>query len=427
MKLFALALLLAAPALAQKPDYKADIEFALDQLEENCGHFFKTKDVDWRAVRKEMTKDAKKVKTNEEHYVLLWRLLARLEDGHAQVRPTDATKGIQWDDGLGPKTGPGMFWCKVGKQIYVKNAWASAQEVGIGPGWEVVKVDGQKASDWLEERVAELTDVWSFSTDHQAFFYACHWGLEQPISSRLKLELKDAEGKKRKKTVTYTKASTVPNGPAYYPCEVKRAGDIYYGKTRQGHAYVHVRRCKSALPEQIDEALKAVGDAPGLTLDFRGNSGGGFDHDAVLGRFVPEGKTMRFAKAIPSAGPQPYTGPVVVIVDATARSAGETGSGMFKEDGRAYMIGESPTAGMSSSKTTIDLPSGLFQLYVSVASNKGRFNGGRGIEGIGVIPHEIVEFDPQDLVAEIDTLIRIAGERLADFPQDKVPYDPADF
>jgi len=41
-----------------------------------------------------------------------------------------------------------------------------------------------------------------------------------------------------------------------------------------------------------------------------------------------------------------------VVRDDTAtlgvRSAGETGSGIFKEDGRAYMIGESATAGMST-------------------------------------------------------------------------------
>jgi C-terminal processing protease CtpA/Prc len=68
---------------------------------------------------------------------------------------------------------------------------------------------------------------------------------------------------------------------------------------------------------------------------------------------------------------------------------------MFKEDGRAFMIGESATAGMASQKTTIPLPSQLFELYVSTHSNKGRFNGGRGIEGIGVVPHEIVELDPR--------------------------------
>ena len=60
-------------------------------------------------------------------------------------------------------------------------------------------------------------------------------------------------------------------------------------------------------------------------------------------------------------------------------------------------------------------------------SNKKRFNGGKGIEGIGVIPNEIVPYDPRDLDNEIDTQIKKAEELLADFPAKKVQYKPAKF
>jgi len=422
--LAALPLLLAAPApVALDTDYEADVEFALEALEERCGHFFDLKDIDWKKVTKQFEKEAKKVETDQEHLVLLVRLLARLEDGHAQVRPLPAGEGVEWPQEP-ERAGPGMFWCRVGKKVFVKNAWSSAADLGIRPGWEVKKLDGTKALDWLEERVEELSDLYSFSTDHQAFFHACHWGLAMPVGTRLDLEVRTDEGKTKRRTVVYDNASVVPNGPAFPPTGLTREGDLYYGRTAGGFGYVHVRRCPSALPEQMDTALAALADAPGLILDFRGNSGGGFDHDALMGRFVPEGETLEFVKRYASAGPNPYAGPVVVIVDATVRSAGETAAGGFKEDGRAYMIGESNTAGMSSSKTTIDLPSGLFSLYVSVASNKGRFNEGRGIEGIGVVPHELVEFDPDDLVAERDTLILRAEALLEDGDLDGVPYQP---
>ena len=95
------------------------------------------------------------------------RLLARLEDGHAQVRPLPAGEGVTWPEEP-ERAGPGMFWCRVGKKVYVKNAWSSAADLGIRPGWEVKKVDGTKVLDWLEERVEELSDVYSFSTDQQA-------------------------------------------------------------------------------------------------------------------------------------------------------------------------------------------------------------------------------------------------------------------
>jgi hypothetical protein len=88
------------------------------------------------------------------------------------------------------------------------------------------------------------------------------------------------------------------------------------------------------------------------------------------------------------------------------------------------MIGESATAGMSSSKKLIPVPSGLFELFVSVRSNKKRFNEGRGIEGIGVPPDEIVEYDARDLAKGVDTLIARAEAILADFPEKEVRYSP---
>src|SRR4030095_4867268 len=166
------------------------------------------------------------------------------------------------------------------------------------------------------------------------------------------------------------------------------------GKTQAGFAYIHLRKIPGNLDVQLDQMLAEIGDAPGLILDMRANGGGGCDHDAVFGRFIQAGTNWGRYQG---KGPKPFTGPMVVIVDAGVASAGETVGGMFKEDGRAYMIGDSPTAGMSSSKKTLPLPSGLFSAYFSVFSNKARFNRGRGIEGIGVPPNEIVPYDPKDL------------------------------
>ena len=61
-------------------------------------------------------------------------------------------------------------------------------------------------------------------------------------------------------------------------------------------------------------------------------------------------------------------------------------------------------------------------LRVSVESNKLRFNGGKGIEGIGVIPHEILAYDPKDLSKGVDTLIARAEALLKKFPHNKVLY-----
>jgi hypothetical protein len=413
------ALLALSLAPAQTP-YEKDLEFALHELPKQCGTLLASKKIDWKKVEKEFDGAARAVKNEQEHWVLMTRLLARLRDGHCGVRPTEKTKDLAWP--FEPRVGCGMFWCRSGKKIYVKEVWSDAQAAGVQPGWEVVAVEDVPIQKWLEARIAKLSDLESFSTDQQAFFVACHRGLAEPAGTTVEYQFKDEKGSKKKRSISFTKGNPVPHGPAVFPPDLEGDDDVRYGLLASGLGYVHVRRCKGDLPERIDAALAVVGGAKGLVLDFRANGGGAFDHDAFLGRFVPQGTTLQYGKSYASAGPRPYGGPVVVIVDAGCVSAGETGAGIFKEDGRAYMIGESPTAGMSSQKTEIELPSGLFTLYVSVGSNKSRFNAGKGIEGIGVIPHEIVEYSPKDLANGVDTLIARAEALLAKFPQDEVPY-----
>jgi C-terminal processing protease CtpA/Prc len=415
-----LATLLAPRADAQTV-YEKDVAFALDALERECGTLLEAKHVDWKAVSKEFTASAKTVDSEQSHLVLLTRLLARLQDGHCQVTTTEKTKDVHWPDEP-ERVGCGMFWCRSGKKILIKTVWNAAKEVGLEPGSEVLKVAGKPVEAWLDARIAEMRDVQSFSTPQMAFYRATHQGLAMPKGTRLELELKDPAGKATKRTITYTKGSAVPWGQAVIPEGLEGSDDVGFKLLETGMGYVRIRRCKEDLPSQMEQALAKVGSAKGLILDFRANSGGGFDHEDFMGRFVPKGETLQGGVTYTSRGEHPYGGPIVVIVDAGVVSAGETASGIFKEDGRGYMIGESPTAGMSSQKTTIALPSGLFGLYVSTGSNKSRFNEGRGIEGIGVIPHEIVNYAAKDLAAGIDTLIKRAGEVLAKFPQEKVRY-----
>jgi carboxyl-terminal processing protease len=403
------------PAIARAKD----VPFLLDELEKRAGHFFKVKGIDWAAVRKEFTASAANVKDDVEHLTLCNRLVARLRDGHAGLRDTkvkfpDLSAGRRW-------SGSGLQLLSAGDTIFASVAVGSAQKSGIVPGTIVTSIGGKPATDWLRAAAGKGADDRGFSTAHQARYWAGHWGLADWSDTSLELEfLRD--GATVKATLPRDGGNShVPYGPIHPPRGLKQIGRQSYGRTAVGNAYIHLRDIPGDLPAQLDAMLATVGDAPGLILDMRANGGGGCDHADVFGRFVPAGKTWR---GYPSTGAKPFAGRMIVIVDAGVRSAGETVAGQFKEDGRAYMIGPTPTAGMSSSKTTLAVPSGLFSVYFSVASNKGRFNGGRGIEGIGVPPNEVTAYDPAEVSRGVDTQIRLAEELLkSGFPKGSVPYE----
>ncbi len=428
---------LLATGVARAQDYAADVEFALTEIEKRCGHFFEMKKIDWAAVKTEFRAAVKEVSSPGEHLVLMDRLLARLKDGHAAVHPGPKGRNVRRAN-FTPLGGLGLHLVRSEKHLLVKSVWGPAAEANIPIGSRIERIGGKPVDAWLTARAAELADHWSFSTAQHLDGAVRCGGMSGPVGERVEIRFRDPKGKRRKRTLTCNeKTRQRAAGPAFVPEDANLHGEVVYWtiggkgkKTKGAIGYLSIRKCQDDLPAQVDGALSALGAVDGLILDFRGNTGGGFDHDALMGRFIPKGKTMRgqtvkgrVIKRYEQAGPHAFAGPIVVIVNATAVSSAETASGMFKEDGRAYMIGENATAGMSSSKVMLDLPSGLFRLRVSVASNKGRFNDGRGIEGIGVIPHEIVEYDAKDLANGRDTLIERAVKILKRFPKKKVPYE----
>lgn len=426
--------------------YARDIEFFLDELPKHAGRFFELKKVDWEAVRAEFLAAVPKVMTDGDHLVLCSRLLARLKDGHAglvdmRAEMPDESNGRRW-------TGPRVHLMTVGDEVFVRAAFGEAADRGLKPGQRVVSIDGQPSRRWLDATVARLRDTNGYSTDHQALHAACHWGLADWSGTTMTFLVQQADGADRKsrsddggggkagageggdgrggdREIAIERnggPNFAPIGPVFFPPGVERLGRQAYGKSPGGFGYIHLRDVPADLPTQLDTMLSALSGISGMILDLRGNGGGGCESGPVIGRFLPKGS---YWGEYESVGETPFAGPMVVLVDAGTRSAGETVAGLFIAESRAYGLGESPTAGMSGAKTTIAAPSGLFSARVTVRSYGGRWNKGRGIEGIGISPTEVVAYEPAELLAGVDTLIRRADRLLAEgFPTDAIDYQP---
>ncbi|HSJ01894.1 MAG: S41 family peptidase [Verrucomicrobium sp.] len=400
--------------------FTEDVTYLLNQCETQAGDLLRKKGIDWAAVRAEFTNEAENATTDDQKYKLVSRLLSRLQDGHAGImettcKPADEARGRRF-------TGPRVQLVTSGNKVLVRSAFKDAAEAGLKAGQEVLTLDGTPARAWLDNQIPVMQARGSsFSTPHQALYAACHWGLADWEGTTIAFEVKLPDGTTKViKRVRNGGPNFAPYGPLFPPANLQYLGRQSYGVTKEGLGYIHLRDIPGTLPDQLDQMLKELGNVPGLILDMRANGGGGCDHRAVFGRFLVKGKAWGSYEGLSDT---PYTGPVVVIIDAGVRSAGETVSGMLKEDGRAYVIGDSPTAGTSSQKTEVKTPSGSFKVRFSVRSNMARFNKGKGIEGIGVPPHEVVPVQAADLLKDEDTLIKRATELLRrGFPAGVVDY-----
>lgn len=412
--MFALAaacLLMTVPPAAKAEEYRRDIEYIAAEIGRDAQALIELKRIDWEAVTREFTGLAAGSATDSDHLALCHRMLCRLQDGHAGV--VDAK--VPWPtEGDGRAfTGPRVTLVRIDDGLYVRQAFKSALDAGVRPGMRILRIDGVPADEWFESAVARLRERAGYSTLHAAQYDACHRGLADWAGTTILIEFEaDDQAFERQdgqadsgavSTVTLTRSggsNFVPIGPVFPPRDCKSIGRQSYGRTERGTPYIHLRDVPGDLPAQLDTMLGALTDAPGkppakLILDMRANGGGGCDHEAVAARFT-RGQN------------------VVVIIDSWVRSAGETIAGTFKEDLGFILIGDGPTAGMSSQKRRIEAPSGLFSVTFSVRSNKQRFNGGRGIEGLGITPDRLIPYTPEDLAAGVDTQIREAEQILLD-------------
>ena len=411
LALFAACLVVLAPPGPKAEVYQRDVEFLTTEIGRDAAALIKLKRIDWDAVTREFIVLAPASHSDSEHLWLCHRLLCRLQDGHAGIVDAKAP----WpDEGGGRRfTGPRVLLVRIGDELFVRQSFKSALEAGITPGTKVVRIDGTPADEWFDATVTRLQDRFGYSTLHAAQYDALHRGLADWEGTTILFELAagantppmpdGAVDIEATRTITLTRsggANFVPIGPVFPPEDCKTLGRQTYGRTAKGTAYIHLRDIPGNLPEQLDTMLAAVTDAPGeppskLIIDMRANGGGGCDHAAVAAKFK---KGQR----------------VVVIIDSWVRSAGETIAGTFKEDLGFTLIGDGPTAGMSSQKKRIEAPSGLFAVSFSVRSNKQRFNGGRGIEGLGITPDRLTPYVAADLRAGVDTQIGAAEALLSE-------------
>ena len=354
--------------------------------------------VDWQAVHDELRPKLEAADDKDAVRGILNDMVRRLKQSHFGVfssdvyRDLDTKAGAKDSDDSPYEAQPGLDLRILDGHVYVTEVekGSPAATHGVKPGWEIQLIGKTEIAPAL----ARITKQFADSTQLDL-------RLQRAVLSRLegrsgetvhveflagddhKTELDLERAKPRGKPV---KLGSMPPMHVWSEWRIVRP--------EVGYVRFNMFMDPEALAATMAEAMKACGGCKGFIVDVRGNPGGlgglamgvagwlvdqkGLQLGTMFMRNVSPLKFVVFPRA------EPFRGPVAILVDGCSASTSEIFAGGMKDIGRARIFG-TRTAGAALPSVIERLPNGDgFQYAVANYISQG----GKPLEGIGVIPDE---------------------------------------
>ncbi len=374
--------------------------------------------LDWDKVREQYAPRAAQAKSDNEFYDVLRQMLGELHQSHFNIIPPEA---VVEDDSPEPKGGGIGIDLRIveGQPMITRvEPGSKAANSGLHPGYIITRVD-----DITFEQIVAL---FGKSKDSRALVTL---RMTRTLLARIngapettvRLGYVDERDQPREATVTRERLSGEMSqrlgnfGPQYTEFEARRLAD--------GIGYIRFNVFVMSLMDRIREAIRGMGDAPGIIIDLRGNPGGvggmSFGIAGVLEKQQTSLGTMRMRSGHTNFAVFPqvnaYLGPVAILTDGGSASTSEIFAGGMQELGRAVVVGER-TVGAALPSIIQKLPTGaLFQYAI------GDFRTPKGtlIEGLGVAPDIEVKLTRRALLEGRDPQLDAAIEQIKKQSKDR--------
>jgi C-terminal peptidase prc len=216
----------------------------------------------------------------------------------------------------------------------------------------------------------------------------------------------NAGGGKGEKTMVRTKRSgraVGPSGILYLAVELEAR------RLENGVGYIRLNTFQPPLVAQVSNAIRSLGNVPGIIFDVRGNAGG--EIEGMPDLFLKErallylsrsrkGETKVFVDPATDA----FKGPLVLLVDQLTGSAGELFAGSLQAIGRAVVVGERSPGAVTESDMKVLSNGAIFMYPVAQLATPD----GTVLEGHGVAPNIEVGLDRDMLLKGIDSQLEAA-------------------
>jgi carboxyl-terminal processing protease len=185
------------------------------------------------------------------------------------------------------------------------------------------------------------------------------------------------------------------------------------------------------MSRQIDQAFDRMRNLDGIVIDLRGNPGGlagmaggvagHLLNDTLLigtlrqrtQQLVFKANPRRVSSGSPPVAVLPFTGPVAILMDPLSGSTSEFFAAGLQGLGRARIVGE-VSAGRALPALMDRLPNDdvLMHVIADLTDSKGR-----RVEGVGVIPDQVVPLNAKSLEAGRDDALEAALRWAASQPR----------
>ncbi len=245
-----------------------------------------------------------------------------------------------------------VLYVTPGKIVVLQAAEKSpAARAGLGPGDEIVEVNGQ--------HIARL--------DFQSLIALLESARSHPVTLGV-----------------LHPGKLVPTDVKLDPAEVAMPSVDIAFPLKPGIAYVHVATFEAKTAQEILDALNQMGgkDLKGLVLDLRGNHGGVVDAAiSAVSLFLPPGAPVMSVRGRSEAeksvatvqAPEVFAFPVVVLVNGETASAAEIAAAALEEHDRAVIAGSATFGkGLVQSVMPLDQKMGLALITAQYFTPSGR-------------------------------------------------------
>jgi carboxyl-terminal processing protease len=367
--------------------------------------------VDWDKVREQYAPRVAAVKSDDELYQLLQQMLGELGQSHFNIIPPEAVPSADARESEEGQTGIDLRIIDSQAVITRVEPGSKAAAAGLRPGFVIKQVDKGAVSQVIE-RISK--SKLAPSSQKLYMTYAVLSRMSGRPGTTVAISYLDERDQLRE-AVIEREALKGEMSPAFGNFPPQHT-EFEARRLAGGVGYIRFNIFVMSLLDRIKSAIREMKDAPGIIIDLRGNPGGvGAMAMGIAGVLETKQTSLGVMKmrtghvnfaVYPQANP--YTRPVVILVDELSASTSEIFAAGMQEIGRAVVVGRT-SAGAALPSVIAKLPTGaLFQYaFADFKSPKGVL-----IEGRGVAPDVEVKLTRAALAGGRDPQLEAAIEKI---------------